>query len=130
MKRIILFAVLFFSCVVSSPAQTSTVIDDTTYFRSLYVAGLNRVFNKDSLMAVKPMPIPVNFADTLKKYDWLLLQNVQVSTGHMNNFFAYTPVTRLFYNVTRFDTAVSRHLLTLQENSTVIHDPLPVTDSF
>jgi|GEM_PF-6830045 len=116
-----LFVFLFLAAGWKMFAQESNVIPDTTYFRSLYNAGSARTLSKDSIVASPISTIPQNFADTLKKYDWLLLQNVDRS-GDMNNFFASPPCVRCYYNVMRYDTGVTNHLLTLQPDYTVRHD--------
>jgi hypothetical protein len=105
-------------------SQQSAVISDTTYFRRLYNIGHVRTLTKDSLVASSSSAIPQNFGDTLKKYDWLLLQNVD-NSGHMNNFFAFSPCVRCYYNVMRIDTGVANHLLTNQLDGTVLHEIYP-----
>lgn len=119
-----LFSILFSLVeLINAGAQESTVINDTTYFRKLYETGKACSMTKDSIIAAPVAAIPKRFADTLKKYDWLLLQNVD-QYGHMNDFFAEEPRSFFYYNVIRYDTGVMEHLLTLQMNSTVKHDLL------
>jgi hypothetical protein len=122
--RHILFLIATFFFVNEIRSQQSAVISDTTYFRRLYNIGHVRTLTKDSLVAAPSSAIPQNFADTLKKYDWLLLQNVD-NSGHMNNFFAFPPCVRCYYNVMRIDTGVANHLLTNQLNGTVLHEIHP-----
>lgn len=80
-----LFVFLFLAAGWKMFAQESNVIPDTTYFRSPYNAGSAPTLSEDSIVAAPISTIPQNFADTLRKYDWLLLQNVDCS-GYMNNF--------------------------------------------
>ena len=80
-----LFVFLFLTAGLKIFAQESSFIRDTTYFRSLYNAGYAPTLSEDSIVAAPISTIPQNFADTLRKYDWLLLQNVDCS-GYMNNF--------------------------------------------
>jgi hypothetical protein len=115
------FIFLFLFIGLQLSAQQSTVIHDTTYFRRLYNAGSLRTMTKDSVIAAPVKEMPKSFADTLRKYDWLLLQNVDRS-GHMNNFFGFQPCVRCYYNVMRIDTGVTNHLLTLQPDYTLLHD--------
>lgn len=116
-----IFIFLFLLIGLQLTAQQSSVIRDTTYFRRLYNAGSSRSMTKDSVIAAPVKEIPKSFADTLRKYDWLLLQNVDRS-GHMNNFFGFPPCVRCYYNVMRIDTGVTNQLLTLQPDYTVQHD--------
>lgn len=116
-----IFIFLFLIIGLQLTAQQSTVIRDTTYFCRLYNAGSARTMTKDSVIAAPVKEIPKSFADTLRKYDWLLLQNVDRS-GHMNNFFGFPPCVRCYYNVMRIDTGVTNHLLTLQPDYTLQHD--------
>ena len=116
-----IYLFLFLTAGLKIFAQESTLIRDTSYFRSLYKAGSARTMSKDSIVDAPTSAIPQNFADTLKKYDWLLLQNLDQS-GYMNNCFASPPCVRCYYNVMRYDTGVTNHLLTLQPDYTVRHE--------
>lgn len=114
--RCFLFSIILF---FAGRSFAQTMITDTSYFNRLYGQGAAHVLLQDSLARQKPGPLPVHFADTLKKYDWICLQNVDAH-GFMNNFFAASPQNGSYYTLLRYDSVVSRYLITNKTDYTAM----------
>lgn len=104
--------------LASTRMNAQLMITDSTYFPQLYVQGVARVMSKDSLLQQRPTKLPENFGDTLRKYEWMLLQNIDAN-GFMNNFFAGPPQPKFYYNLMSYDSTVARHLLTMHDGYTM-----------
>jgi hypothetical protein len=59
-----------FDSFSSGPHESKVADVDTLYFNTLVSKGTATTMNKKDLLAEKELPLPENFIDTLKKYDW------------------------------------------------------------
>jgi hypothetical protein len=99
MSKIISLSILIFF-VVHIFAQTP--IKDQpgqTYFDMLEKIIIEKTIPEKDLLAAKPLPLPKNFMDTIKKYDWVYLG------GFFYTDKKYTNYNNLYkeYKLLRFD---------------------------
>lgn len=70
MKNLIFISILL---TIGINIKSQTTIKDQpgqTYFKSVEKAIIDKTIPEKELLALKASPIPENFMDTLKKYDW------------------------------------------------------------
>lgn len=87
MKKIFsIFLVFQFSTAVFAQVKITNQPGDA-YYEEVKSMAMNKIPNKDLLLAQKPAELPVAMLDTLKKYDWYNIGGYNYTDKQFDSYF-------------------------------------------